>query len=158
MSGSELVQTDLKIFQTTKGYFFLDIIYCSFSQSRASHIPEKPEQRSLPPLCCLLSSSPCPMQSFCLGFLSWCRGEIFIVPCKTFPYSHLSVYTEVWGSNQAFSSGLDQPLSMVSLSLELSGEDGSEEDILTSLFGNCWGFLISQEKIRLLSIMDFGNE
>lgn len=49
--------------------------------------------------------------------------------------ARLSVYLEVWGSSQAFSFGLDQPVFLISLLLELPDEDGNEGDVLLSLFG-----------------------
>lgn len=75
-----------------------------------------------------------------LGFLTWCGSRLSTVPCeRPFYTAHLSVYMEVWGSSQALSFGLDQPLSLVSFHLEFPGEDGSEGDILSSLFGKLLG-------------------
>lgn len=102
--------------------------------------PEEVATPLLSPL--VLTSVLALMPPSCLGLLTWCGSRLSTVPCeRPFYTAHLSVYMAVWGSSQAFSFsfGLDQPLSLVSFHLEFPGEDGSEGDILSSLFGKLLG-------------------
>lgn len=59
------------------------------------------------------------------------------------------VSPEVWGSSQAFSFDLDQPLFLVSWMLELPGKDGSEGDILSSLVGKQLGIPVKPGKDKI---------
>lgn len=161
MSRSEPVQTNLKIFQTTKDYLFLNIIFCSFSQSRASLMPWKLVQRRLPLLSCLLLSWPQSLPSCHPPTWAFLPGagagspqshvrDLSIQPTSLFTWRFgeaVKHYPLVWTSHSLWLVFILNSLVKM----------GVREIYFHPCLESCWGFLGSQEKIRLPSIMDFGN-
>lgn len=131
ISRPVLAQTDLRIFPNHWR------LLLSGYQITASLMPGKPTQRgvchSSPGSSCS-DISLCPMQPSPWAFFS-SAGASFLWP----HVGPISAYMEGCGSSKEFPFGLDQPLFLVSLLLELPSEEGREGYKLLSLFGKLWG-------------------